>query len=361
MRRTREISNLSNDYDSIRTQWFSGQQKPPNREKISEAVRNAMKAALNDGGSITSYSYRPFLQMFALLTSEVLSALSKAKGGGTRARPEVLSAFRDKDVVGLAIAPSPKELSASLAPFASFCWGIPDNDLTRRGNTHVFCNLFPDYKKRGKNWTGKLRSNVHAGLMKRLGLVDSNTLKSETAIAFYCYAVLSSGWYLARFEPALFKVKSWPRIPIPRDLEKFTRIVELGQKIARLEDFATEVQFDDKYKGLVDNWSEMKLTEYEIYLDEEKITLATQDGYVRTIPGVSKNIAEFSVNGYSVLREWLKFHSQPYLRSAFKREQLIELLSTCSRIRKHIELSVHIDRELSSFAERPEELLLPGR
>lgn len=361
LRRSREIADTSKDYDTIREQWFVGQQKPPSRDKISESVRKALSMALTDTHAVHTYSYRPFLQMYALLTPEVLHALSKTKGGGTRARPEVLSAFKNKKVVGIAIAPSPKELSGSLTPFASFCWGVPDNDLSRRGNAHIFCNFFPEYKSKRKDWKGDVNTNINAGLIKSLGIKGSKSLAPETAMSFYCYAVLCSTWYLNRFKSELFKVTSWPRIPIATNIATFKAVVDFGKRLAELEDFSIEVQVGKRYGSLLNNWSAMKLMGYDILPEKEQILLKGEDGKLRDIDGIEKEVAEFSVGGYQVLREWLKFHSQPYLRSTFKKEQLLELLSTCARIRKHIDISVQVDEVLLSFAENPNGLLVPGK
>ena len=273
IRRSRDIASSSKDYEALKEKWFSRQQKPPGERKLTKAVRSAMNAAASEPNSVRDYSYRPFLQMYALLTPEVLSALRRTQGGGTRARPEVLSAFKNKKVVGLAVAPSPKELAGKLTQFASFCWGVPDNDLSRRGNAHIFCNFFPEYKGRAAGWTGEPMPNVHPGLIKALGLKSTKEMPAETAVIFYCYAILCSEWYLSRFKSVLFSVHSWPRVPFPKEKKRFRSLVELGRKLAALENFSVTFQPEKKHQLLVERWRDFRVVCYELDEDRGIITL----------------------------------------------------------------------------------------
>jgi DNA mismatch endonuclease Vsr len=258
------------------------------------------------------------------------------------------------EAMGIAIAPSPKELAGSLTPFASFCWGIPDNDLSRRGNAHIFCNLFPDYKSNRSSWKAKAESNVSPELISALGI--EKDVEPESELCFYSYAVLCSNWYLNRFKSALFKVGSWPRIPIPMESTVFSKVVTLGKQLAMLEDFSIKMGVGNRYQSLVDNWSDIKMTGYELNPEDELIHLKDDAGDVHTISLVPRSVIEFSVGGYHVLREWLKFHSEVYLRSTFTKEHLQEMLSTCTRVHKHIDISLKVDEILSSFAEDPHAL-----
>ena len=85
-----------------------------------------------------------------------------------RERPEVQAAYNDEGVFGFAVAPAPADISPVIKKFSSFCWNIPDNDLATRGNAHIFCNRFPEYKAGGKNWENKAVSNVNKKLLQLL-------------------------------------------------------------------------------------------------------------------------------------------------------------------------------------------------
>ena len=347
IRRSKDIASSDKDYEVLRHHWFSGQRKPPGKNKLTEAVKRALGAA-NGPSSVRDYSYRPFLQMYALLTSEVLSALSKTQGGGTRARPEVLSAFKKNQVVGLAVAPSPKELSDELTQFASFCWGVPDNDLSRRGNAHIFCNFFPEYKMKASDWTSEPTSNVHPELIKALGLKSTKEMPAETAVVFYCYAILCSEWYLNQFEAVLFSVHRWPRIPFPKGKKRFQSLVKLGMELADLENFSITFLPEEDRQLLIESWGDFKVVRYN--LDEARgvITLQDDAGNSRTISGLEPKVLAFRVGGYQVVREWLKFHSYAYSRSTFRKEDAMELLSVCARILKHLELAKTANAVLAS-------------
>lgn len=357
IRRSKSIANWSEDYSTLKHHWFSGQQRPPGKHKLTEAVRSALNAAASDSSSVRDYSYRPFLQMHALLTTELLSALSKTQGGGTRARPEVLSAFKTKKVVGLAVAPSPKELAGELTHFASFCWGAPDNDLSRRGNAHVFCNFFPEYKGKSTGWTGEPMPNVHPGLIKALGLKSTKEMPAETAVTFYCYAILCSEWYRSRFASVLFSVSSWPRIPFPKEKKRFRSLVELGRKLAELENFSVAFQLAKNQRLIIENWEDFKVVCHSLDETSGVITLQDDAGKSRKMPGFEPKVLTFSVGGYKVVHEWLKFHSYAYSRSTFRKEDVMELLSVCSRILMHLGLATKVDAVLGSFADDPNALI----
>ena len=154
IRRSRSIASWSEDYAALKHQWFSGQQKPPGKHKLTEAVRGALNTAANDPSSVRDYSYRPFLQMHALLTPEILSALSKTQGGGTRARPEVLSAFKKEKVIGLAVAPSPKVIGRRTHSLRFFLLGSTRQRLKSERKCARLLQFFPRVQGKGDRLDG---------------------------------------------------------------------------------------------------------------------------------------------------------------------------------------------------------------
>lgn len=99
--------------------------------------------------NIKPYSFRPFFTSNVLLWKELLVKYSHIGGGGTRLRPEIISAYSHKDTIGFAMAHAPKDLNPALSQFVSFCWYHPDNDMCTRGNSHIYVNQYPD-KRSGK-------------------------------------------------------------------------------------------------------------------------------------------------------------------------------------------------------------------
>lgn len=349
LRRSKEVAE-SSQYDLIKQRWFSGQKKPPSAAKMTDAVKAALKSAVANDTSVHVYAYRPFLHLFALLDQSVLDALKTTEGAGTRARPEVLRAFGKDTVLGIAVSPSPKEISGSLHRFASFCWGPPDNDLTSRGNAHIFCNFFPEYKKARERAVGPVKSNVNQKLIEALGI--QRLPEPETSVTFYCYAVLTSNLLLKHFEGALFSVGNWPRIPFPKDPTVFERLAELGKQLAILEKpvstQANDVEFAE--------WTDFKFTEAVLEKDTNSVRFFSGKENVYSINDVGLDVLSFQIAGYGVLQEWLKFHTYPYSRSTFRKSDAIAVNDLIDKVRKQIAISSEIDK-MMSFAKNPHELI----
>ncbi len=218
----------------LRKQWFTGQQKPPGREKMTAPVRKSMGEALAGPGAIHTYSYRPFLRMYALLTEEVLHSLSKTKGGGTRARPEVLSAFKNKKVMGIAIALFSEGIGRKSDSVRIILTGGAHQtmSLSRRGNAHIFCNFFPDYQSKRSSWKAKAKSNVNFELINALG--TEKDVERGTGLCFYSYAgataLVGSGqnWVKSCLIQRGWKLAA--ESPYQRNLPVFTKMVTLTGK-----------------------------------------------------------------------------------------------------------------------------------
>ena len=89
---------------------FAKQDKPPKIEKII-AFENALNECENRSvmdqtlaDNIKPYSFRPFFTSNVLLWKELLVKYSHIGGGGTRLRPEIISAYSHKDTIGFAMA-----------------------------------------------------------------------------------------------------------------------------------------------------------------------------------------------------------------------------------------------------------------
>ncbi len=351
LRRSKEVAE-SSQYDLIKQKWFSGQMKPPSATKMTDAVKTALKSASANNASVHVYAYRPFLHLFALLDPSVIDALKATQGAGTRPRPEVLRAFEKGTVLGIAVSPSPKEISGSLHRFASFCWGPPDNDLTSRGNAHIFCNFFPEYKKARERAVGPVKSNINQTLIQALGI--QSLPEPETYVTFYCYAVLTSNLFLKDFEGALFSVGNWPRIPFPKDSAVFERLVELGKQLAVLEKPTSTHGNDLKFA----EWKDFKFTKADLDKNTNSIRFFSGKDNVYCINDVGLDVLSFKIAGYGVLQEWLKFHTYPYSRSTFRKSDAIAFNDLIDKVRKQIAISLEIDK-MMSFTKNPNELIAP--
>jgi len=337
-RRSNNIADEKLNVKDIIHLWYSGQDRPPATGKFSSEVRSAFQTELSkkssDGASL--YSYRPLLNVPALISEDILHVLVKAPGGGTRYRPEILSAYKDSRILGIAVAPSPKDLGEKLERFVSFSWYLPDNDLSKRGNAHIFCNYFPEYKRKRGEWDDTPQININCNLLNIIGE------ESLDKVIFYVYGILCSDAYLDTFEPVLFTTAGVepPRIPIPRSKDVFNDIAALGLELALLERHVADenivlgeeyVEFLTQFKG------EFKMTGF--CLDSEKESILLQgDGNAFEIKPIPKEIIDFRIGGYQVLQQWLKIHSYVYTRTTFTKNHLKRLLFVLQSLEKQAEV-----------------------
>lgn len=351
VRRSREIADLKNDPETLLHRWFSGQDKPPDKEKLSPNIRRILQSAAQskpENEFVRSYDYRPFLTMSALISEAVLQELSITGGGGTRHRPEVIAAFSVPETVGIAVSPAPKDIGDELHRFVSFCWNLPDNDLSRRGNAHVFCNLFPENKGKGK-WDRTPINNISQSLLTMLE--NAGISASPEAVVFYVYGVLCSDAYLDEFEGALFTVadltKGGPRIPITKDPQTFYEIAQMGEQLALLEKHDLVFPIADQFASYIElfnNQASFELTRFDIDEAGEKIILKDERSLIEIIlQPIPTEILTFQVSGYQVLQQWLKFHSHRYTRMTFSQEDYEQLLRLLTRIDAQIRIVKNLD------------------
>ena len=263
-----------------------------------------------------------------------------------RFRPEVKAAFSDSSVLGFALAPAPAEISREIDKFCSFCWHMPDNDLSTRGNAHVFCNRFPEYKKK-KNWSPKTSSNINPTLLSKLanlqGLSETDV---EDRVVFYVYAILSSPYFLNIFSAKLHSLAGqWPAIPIVEDKLLFDDIVSIGKRLAELE--KTGYQFsEDEIRQLSSfDWGE-RINSFEVKgyeIEEDYIKFTSSDNRV-IVYNAPSYVLNFSVSGYSIVREWLKYHSYAYYRKEITLLELEEFTNLIKRIILYIGEYSNLDK-----------------
>ncbi|MDX9832966.1 MAG: type ISP restriction/modification enzyme, partial [Anaerolineae bacterium] len=242
--------------------------------------------------------------------------------------------------------------------FASFCWYLPDNDLVKRQNAHVYCNQFPEYKKPRGDWDSTPRDNISRELVDAL---NEQGEVSQDEIVYYTYAILCSDAFLDAFEGALFTVadpRQKPRIPIVADLELFRNIAQKGKALAELERAAAEIDLPQNLEELQNLYlHEFQLTDYNIDGEEEKIDLLEDGSIVISLTGIPQKILDFTVSGYQVLQQWLKFHSYRYTRIAFTSEQFTNLLKLLHQIRSQISIVEALDEDVSRIVLGEVELI----
>lgn len=354
-RRTRDLGSRIS-YDTLIGRWFEGQRKPPTERNLTASIRQSINDLISEGGDVPNikrYSYRPFMNLFAFLPEGVLMNMAGSGGGGTRYRPEVLAAYSDPNNFGIAVAPAPVDIGEKLKRFATFSWHIPDNDLCSRGNAHVFCQKFPEYKQSQTNWDPIPISNINSVLIAELTNIGANPDTVEKDIVFYVYAVLVSNVYLDEFEGALYSTAgNWPRIPFPSNCDTFEQVSLLGKALAELEKSDGEIFTPSKDSTFSQfEGKEFSLKEYKIDNESKTITLVDEENKTYTLTDIDRECLSYTVSGYQVILEWLKRYSSVYLRRKIIYEDFKELFTLIVKIKKQFDLIERIDIQIKSLLE----------
>jgi hypothetical protein len=354
IRRSKEVAvknddHFTYDYTSLKTNWWTGQAKPPPANKFTEKVREAIGiAADSPDTSIVPYTYRPFVNGYVLISDDIFSSLSSATGNGTRKRSEVRMAF-EQGAIGIALSPAPLDLGVTLTRFVSFVWYLPDNDIAARGNAMIYCDRFPE-ERRGSNWDSKVKSNVNVDV-EDLFTGDS----PETQAIFYAYAVMNCPIYLSSFESVLYvsaDPNSPPKVPIVRNPKIRMRIAELGHEAAMFE--RTNCPSTES-ESLVCEWperiAEFRLKEDKIDYEKGSITLIGTNREEATITGIKIEVLTLRISGHAVILKWLRERHYSYLRRTFKQSDLIELKNLLTRIEGQNEVLDRVDKFLRDALE----------
>lgn len=331
------VPRSSTGVDMI-AKWFKGQRRPPSERKLTPDVKSALLKSANKK-YISRYHFRPFSEGWVLNSDELFVALSSAPGGGTRARPEIRTAFAS-GAFGISVAPSPPDLGSTLTRFACFSWSLPDNDIAARGNAMVYCNYFP---LKDEDGTLKNSSNVNSDLSKHFDFLGDGS----SFFLFYAYALLSSPSYLETFEGALYRhsdPSSPIRIPITNNKRLRGKICLIGKEIALCEKSDHKINFSNKYTH--DNVKELidfKLVKYEYDETLETLILHSNSGELFKIENLPSDLFGLKISGHNVVTKWLRERSFPYLRRSFNSADLDDFIETLNRIEYQQQLIVQVD------------------
>lgn len=351
-RRSRFIADENNTYDQIKDRWYKGQTKPPAQRKLTREVRNALT---NSNMKIVNYSFRPFLNAYLILDDVLMNALKNTPGGGMRERPEVQAAYNDKGVFGFAVAPAPADISPVIKKFSSFCWYIPDNDLATRGNAHIFCNRFPEYKAKRKYWKGKTATNINKKLLRLLVAkfkISAEKLTDE--IVYYSYAALNSNFYMKTFEGKLHTVAGeWAAIPITADESLFKAMVIIGKIMANIE--SKEYKATDSTlttilgANLSYNYQEFELHNYKV--SNGRIILMDKHNSVAVSLDVPDTLLRFEASGYNIIEQWLKYHSYAYYRKVCSNDDIQDFFNLIGKIAEYQKQEINSDEIMKKILE----------
>lgn len=353
LRRSIDISKVNYSNEILLEKWFSGQRKRPAAGKLTPMVKDALKTAANRR-EVAAYLFRPFVHGSVLNSDHLFTALKQTDGSGVRDRPEVRSAFQS-GAIGIAVAPAPSDLGATLTRFACFSWSLPDNDIAARGNAMIYCNRFPEKDSTDKSI---LVDNVSAALASLFAFSSS----PAEAIVYYVYAVLSSPSYLDTFEGVLYSPadpSSPARIPIASSEQCRRSLVWLGEKIAECE---KPGYVPTSMASLVVNWpstfTEFNFVNWSYSDDSEELKLVGDNKELVILAGVPQQVVALRIAGHTVIEKWLRERSKPYLTRKFKGTDADELKSLICAICDQISLIENAD-ELVADLIATEDVITP--
>jgi len=353
-------------------EWIGRQDKKVVQVKI-EAFQNALNSCstrqeLDDilNSNIRPCSFRPFVNSNAFIWDRVFEYQAGVGGGGARIRPEIKAIYEKEDTIGFALAHAPKDLDESLGQFASFCWYFPDNDLSRRGNGHVYLNQYIPNTQ-----TNAVVNNVHTAILEHFSaLTGLSASECARKTVFYSYAVFCSQVYLEEFYGALFVVnqsESRARIPMVNNADIFLRLAEIGESLANLEknNAVVENVLGLDYEGLIArlptgfHLEHSRSAAHNPY-DEENEEFIIRDENTREEIRMYCPIAvqRFTVAGYNVVKDcWLKFHSYRFTHCEFSRDDFRELLDLFNKIAKQAQYVSSVDEVLHGIISGDIELM----
>jgi hypothetical protein len=138
------------------------------------------------------------------------------------------------------------------------------------------------------------RPNVATGVLEELGVTPEDLLA-------YCYALLGSRSYVARFEEELRT--PGPRIPITADADVFSRAVELGRRLLGIHTYSEILRGQAEWITPVGRDYPKAFT-----YDQSHRLLNVGSG---TIGPVANEVWAYSISGFRPLAAWLKRRISP--------------------------------------------------
>lgn len=356
LRRSIDLSRENAGADSLLARWFTGQRKRPATSKLTPLVKSALKTAANRN-ELAPYLFRPFVHGNVLNSNELFAALKQTEGSGVRDRPEVRSAFQS-GAIGIAIAPAPSDLGATLTRFACFSWSLPDNDIAARGNAMIYCDRFPEAHATDKSI---LKDNV----CNEMTALFAFSPAPSKAITFYAYAVLSCPTFLETFEGVLYSPSdpsSPPRVLISSDLEYRKAIANLGESIAECE---KPGYVPNALASLSLEWpstfSEFSLLKWSYSDDTEELKLFGDSKEVIVFSRVPQQVIALRIAGHTVIEKWLRERTFAYLTRKFTPFDANELKNLICAICDQLSIIAAVDKFVKDMIVSENIILPPVR
>lgn len=171
---------------------------------------------------------------------------------------------------------------------------------------------------------------------------------SDQKIFDYIVGILSSVTYRSRYE-SLLKI-DFPRVPIPRNQNLFSRISELGNRISALQLLEEKIPLSDqpKYFGPKDSViGKVSHADEVLWIDSS--TRNSESGS-SGFSGVSDAVFRFELGGYQICEKWFKDRRGKVL-SQDERDHARRMLGSISKI---VTTQIEIDELIRDFGGFPQ-------
>jgi predicted helicase len=302
--------------------------------QVIEAQKDIIESGV-DRNKIVPILYRPFDLRYTYYTA-------KSRGFICMPRAEVMRHMLQENIGLITVRQVPEGAY-------SHCFitdTIIESRITtsQKGIAYIFPlynYIFPGEKSKKFNFNlvypGKSmprKCNIHPGIFTRFHECGIDDLPSPGQIFYYIYAVLHSGIYRERYRDHL-KI-DFPRIPFTSDFELFLQISRLGEGLAAVHLFKSREleQTSSKFTVIGNNQVLSPLFQPtaggvgKVYINE-----------TQHFSHISKELWEFEVCGYQVLKNWLKVRRNQRLSPG----EILHYIKICRALQLTIKYREEID------------------
>ncbi|EAH8875823.1 DNA methyltransferase [Campylobacter coli] len=286
-------------------------------------ISNSVNAIKNNLGKIERIAYRPFDLRWTFYTN-------KSKSFIAYPRYEVMQHFLDKENLGLCF---PKICLNSIFDYSMVINTIADRALGGCKTGSETC-IAPLYLYVNNEKIPNFTSEFLAHKENHKILKD----KSPEEILYFIYANLYNPRYREKYLEYL--KTGFARINFEVEQKTFDDFATLGKKLVELHlfkrDLKDEIDFIFLKEDKKANFKIEKYQEKDRFLDN-KIIL-NED---LAISPISAEIWQFTIGGYQVIKQWLKYRND----YECSKEELEHLLKMCKVIKE----TINLQKELNDY------------
>lgn len=247
-------------------------------------IKGAQEDINKNNGKITQIAYRIFDDKWTYYTG-------KQNGFYCRSRGEVMNNFIDCDNIGLCFTRTDKSQREYSMVFVT-------NKITEScyltTQTAGIATVVPLYIKSNSiiEKSSNLNKEYYDNLIKNL---DYKPTPEE--IFDYCYGVLNDLGYRKKYNE--FLKLDYPKVPIIKDKESFTKYINAGNQLRKLHLMETDIVKDLRIESENNNLviEQVKYNNGKLYINKQTALF-----------GITDEIWNFYLGGYQVIDKWLKSH-----------------------------------------------------